>query len=164
MTDPGEFPPQAFPGAHALPPAVQRTQWAEGDIVGRDKIEGDQVGRDKITNIYEGSAYQRLDYRREIAGRLDYYLHVFVGREHDLATLARTAQVETPGYVLVEAPPGFGKSALLVQLVHLAEQGRWPTETTPRIVYFFVRESGEWNTPAAFCRAVITAAGKWCGS
>jgi tetratricopeptide (TPR) repeat protein len=154
MTDPGEFPPQAFPGAHALPPAVQRTQWAEGDIVGRDKIEGDQVGRDKITNIYEGSAYQRLDYRREIAGRLDYYLHVFVGREHDLATLARTAQVETPGYVLVEAPPGFGKSALLVQLVHLAEQGRWPTETTPRIVYFFVRESGEWNTPAAFCRAV----------
>jgi tetratricopeptide (TPR) repeat protein len=79
---------------------------------------------------------------------------VFVGREHDLTRLAQTAQAETPAYVLVEGPPGFGKSALLAQLVHLAEQGRWPTETTPRIIYFFVREYGEWNTPEAFCRAV----------
>jgi NACHT domain len=125
-----------------------------GVVAGRDvDFHGRYVaGRDLY--IYEGPAYPRLPYRREITGLLDYYLRVFVGREQDLTKLARTAQTEAPGYVLVEAPPGFGKSALLAQLVHLAEQSEWPTETTPRIVCFFVREEGRRNTPAAFCAAV----------
>jgi hypothetical protein len=59
-----------------------------------------------------------------------------------------------PGYVLVEAPAMYGKSALFANLVSRAEQGSWGNGPTPDLVFFFVREGGGRNTASAFLTAV----------
>jgi hypothetical protein len=58
-----------------------------------------------------------------------------------------------PGYLLVEAPGGFGKSALCAGVVDRVLDGRWPAPT-PALACFFVRADGARNTTVAFLQAV----------
>ena len=131
------------------------TQRAGGDIVGRDKVDGDKVGRDKyqIQNQYVGATASRIAYGRAISSLLALYLEVFVGREMELGQLVTFAAGGEPGYCLVEAPPGYGKSALVAQLIHRWETGQ-SNEPVPGLIYYFIREDGRRHTPGAFCSAV----------
>jgi hypothetical protein len=93
--------------------AAEGNIWtAGGDFVGRDKhVYGDEVQGDKI--IYQGPAYPRPDYRGEIADILAYYTRTFVGRQREWNALTSLAGQEAPGYMLVEAPAGYGKLVVL---------------------------------------------------
>jgi tetratricopeptide (TPR) repeat protein len=112
------------------------------------------LGKGRPAYIYEGVTVTRLTYRREVGYLLEFYTKVFVGRERELAKLIRFAVQEEPGYALIEAPAGYGKSAVSAQLVHRHESGPWSGSVAPALVYFFVREEGLRHTPAAFCQAV----------
>jgi hypothetical protein len=90
---------------------------ADGGIVGRDKYQ--------IQYQYVGATASRIDYRQEISPFLDFYVEVFVGREKELSQLALFAAGEKPGYCLVEASSGYGKSALVAQLIRRRETSRW---------------------------------------
>jgi tetratricopeptide (TPR) repeat protein len=82
-----------------------------------------------------------------------FYTQVFAGRQDELARLEDFAARPMPGYLLVEGLPAFGKSALVVQLVHRHEAGQWPGRP-PALVFFLIREDGKRHTPDAFCAAV----------
>jgi hypothetical protein len=55
--------------------------------------------------------------------------------------------------VLVEAPGGYGKSALMAQLVDRVRDGRWPGPE-PALACFFIRADGARNTAVAFLQAL----------
>ena len=82
-----------------------------------------------------------------------FYTEVFVGRETELARAAEFAAQLVPGCILVSASPGFGKSALVAELVRRHEAGAW-TQGKPNLIYYFIREEGGRHTPSAFCSAV----------
>jgi len=130
----------------------------DGDFVNRDKIVyGDEIGGDKVMGskiIYQGPTYPRFNYRSEVAHLIDFYTQTFVGREQEWEYLAHFAGQESPGYVLVEAPPGYGKSALMAHLVHRHETGHWDRWPVPELLYFFIRQEGQRNTPMAFLQAI----------
>jgi tetratricopeptide (TPR) repeat protein len=123
-----------------------------GLIAGRDVHQHGQYVAGRDLHVYE-HAYPRLAYRREIGQLLAFYNTVFVGRQAELERLAGFAAHSVPGYLLVEAPSAYGKSALAAQLLHRHETGQWD-RPTPRLVYFFIREDGRRHTPEAFCSAV----------
>jgi tetratricopeptide (TPR) repeat protein len=125
-----------------------------GDFVGRDKhVYGDEVRGDKVTYVYQGLTYSHLDYRAEVAYIITSYADKFIGREREWAKLARFAGQEAPGYMLVEAPAGFGKTALMAHLIQRHEAGRWQYGPSPNLLYFFIREGG-WRTPEIFLYAL----------
>ncbi len=138
---------------------VENYVWtAGGDFVGRDvHIHGDLVRGDKVLGdkiIYQGPAYPRPDYRGEIADILAHYTHTFVGREREWAELTRFVGQEVPGYTLVEAPAGYGKTALMAHVIQRHEAGRWESGPSPRLLYFFIRQEGGRHTPEAFLQAL----------
>jgi hypothetical protein len=122
-----------------------------GVNAGRDaNLSGQYVaGRDLNLTVFEGPAFARLPYRHEIGQLLTFYTRVFVGRVPELDQLAEFASKPQPGYLLIEAPPGYGKSALMAQLVHRHETGWW-AESPPALVTFFIREAGNRHTAGAF--------------
>jgi hypothetical protein len=124
-----------------------------GVVAGRDAtLIGEYVaGRDLII---QSPTYPRLAYRREIGQLIAFYIEVFVGREAEFRRIESFAAQLEPGYLLVEAPPGYGKSALVAQLVRRCEARKWQAGPAPNLVYFFVREEGGRHTPEAFCSAV----------
>ena len=135
------------------PPGVAATD--SGAVAARDvHLEGKHVaGRDLY--VFEGPAFPRLAYGADIAGLVGHYVAVFAGRERELDRLMRLAADPDPGYLLVEAPPAYGKSALVAQLVHQRDQGRWAEGlAAPDLVYYFVRTEGSRNTVEAFCSAL----------
>lgn len=103
---------------------------------------------------YEGAAYPRRNYRSEIADIIDYYTIIFVGREQEWTRLADFARQQAPGYLLVEALPGYGKSALMAHLIHRHETSHWDRSPVPNLLYFFIRQQGKRNTPVAFLQAL----------
>ncbi len=129
-------------------------QTGGGDFVGRDKhVHGDEVHGDKIIR-YEGPAYSRLNYRAESDYLVTYLTKRFVGRTDDLRVAAEFAAEATPGYLLLEAPAGFGKSAITAQLIHQQEQRAWPHTVVPHMLYFFIRRQRQQHTATAFLRAL----------
>jgi hypothetical protein len=129
-----------------------------GDIIDSEAVA---IGRYAVAvkttgdvSIYKGPAYPRLDYRSEVAHLIDFYTQTFVGREDERERLASFAGQESPGYLLVEAPPGYGKSALMAHLVQRHESGQWGEGPMPELICFFVRQEGGWNTPVAFLQAI----------
>jgi tetratricopeptide (TPR) repeat protein len=158
MHDEAQFPPRRFLAPDGIGAGGDLTQQADGDIVGHSKIEGDQVGRDKVTyhiqNQYVSAAASRLPYRRSISPLLTRYTEVFVGRETELGDLLDLAVRPEPGYLLIEGPAGYGKSALIASLIRRWETAQGIESVVPDFVYFFIRESRMNHTPAEFCLAV----------
>jgi hypothetical protein len=106
------------------------------------------------TLIYSAAAYPRPDYRSDAAKLVDYYTQTFVGREPEWLALAGFAGQAAPGYLLVEAFPGYGKSALMAHLVQRHASGGWDQPPAPDLLYFFIRQQGKRNTPVDFLQAL----------
>src|SRR6185312_16301271 len=102
--------------------------------------------------LYQGVGYARPDYLRDIASLLAFLRERYVGRERELARIDAFLADPAGGYLLVEAPGGFGKSVLVGQLVDRALGGRLPTR--PAQVCCFLRIDGARNTTVAFLQAV----------
>jgi hypothetical protein len=100
---------------------------------------------------YQGTA--PADYRNEVAGLLAFHLDRAFGREQELDRVAQVAARREHGYLLIEAPGGYGKSTFAAQLVHRWETAQWPAPS-PNLLFFFAREEGGRNTPLAFLQAV----------
>lgn len=92
-------------------------------------------------------------YSQGSSALVDFYVRWFAGRQLELDRIKATLTCATPGYLLVEALSGFGKSALTAQLVHWIHSGDWDG-TSPNLAYFFVRAQRKEHTPTAFLRAV----------
>lgn len=100
---------------------------------------------------YQGTA--PADYRNEVAGVLAFRLDRAFGRERELDRVAQVVARREPGYLLIEAPGGYGKSTLVAQLIQRRETAQWPAPA-PNLLFFFAREEGGRNTPLAFLQAV----------
>jgi hypothetical protein len=107
----------------------------------------------KLITIYQGAQYARPNYRNDIAALLDLYGEPFVGRVAELGQLADFAVSQAGGYLLLEAPAGYGKSALMANLILRHEKGGWPLPQA-QLLYFFIREEGYKNTASAFYEAL----------
>src|SRR3990170_1919226 len=103
---------------------------------------------------FSGPLYPRLDYWGQIADLIKFYTEKFVGREEELQRVCAFAAQEEPGYLLIEAPPGYGKSAFLAKLINDHANGEWPGGTSPILLYFFIRQEGERNTVRYFLQAL----------
>lgn len=99
-------------------------------------------------------ALNRPDYRSEIDHIISYRTTIFIGRDEDLAMVARVAEEREPKYLLVSGGAGTGKSALVAELVRRHEERRWPTAIRPRLLFVFVRQEGGANRSIDFMRAL----------
>ena len=96
--------------------------------------------------------YARPDYLTDIASLLAFLRERYVGRERELAYIDEFLAQPSGGYLLVQAPGGFGKSVLVGQLVDRARGGQLPG--SPALVCCFLRTDGTRNTTVAFLQAV----------
>ncbi|WP_030609820.1 ATP-binding protein [Streptomyces fulvoviolaceus] len=134
-------------------PRARNESVGTGLSSGRDTV---QVGRNvagRDLYVYEGPAYPRLPYAREVGPFVTFYNRVFVGREAELAGIRAFSRRSWPSYLLVEAPPGYGKTALVAQLLSRRRAGFWG-DAGPDIVYFFIREETGRASPDSFLQAV----------
>jgi hypothetical protein len=116
------------------------------------ELTGVEAGSISIA-LYQGPSYPRADYTRDVSALLAFHRERFVGRDRELEFVADHVAKEQPGYLLVEAPGGFGKSTMLAQLVDRISGGQWPAPI-PALACYFVRADGARNTAAAFLAAV----------
>jgi tetratricopeptide (TPR) repeat protein len=105
-------------------------------------------------NINIGNAFPAIDYRAGVADLLDYYSEQFVGREAVFEHIDAVLAQGEARYLLVEALVGYGKSALVAQLVLRNDRGDWPKRSHPSLTFFFIREERADNTPKTFLSAV----------
>jgi tetratricopeptide (TPR) repeat protein len=96
--------------------------------------------------------YARPDYLGDIASLLAFLRERYVGRERELARIDEFLAQPAGGYLLVQAPGGFGKSVLVGQLVDRALARQLPGR--PALVCCFLRMGGAQNTTVAFLQAV----------
>ena len=146
--------------------AINLAQYS-GDYVGGDEIRVGNIKNSQVVAIgrealaaqgnvivYKGEAYFRLNYRSEISDSVNFYTDTFVGRRAEIPQLIEFSAQESPGYLLVEALAGFGKSALMYQLLYLQETGSWESHSKPYLLYFFIRKDGNRNRPVSFLQAL----------
>ncbi len=83
---------------------------------------------------------------------LHYYAQLFVGREVEHQYLVNFSLQQKPGYLLVKAPPGYGKSALAANFI---QQYTTNTQTAGvRLLYYFIRQNENKNTAQDFLQVV----------
>ena len=97
-----------------------------------------------------GISYPRLCYADSVEQLLNFYTVAFVGRAQELDRIVAFTHQADGGYLFVQGPAGFGKSALLAHVVRTLQTVSGP----PRLLYFFVRPEGEQDTPVAFLQAI----------
>jgi tetratricopeptide (TPR) repeat protein len=83
---------------------------------------------------------------------LEFHRSRFVARESELKRLEEFCLGRDPGYLLVEALGGFGKTTLLARLIVRLEVAR--DRVSPFCVFFMIRSEGARNTADAFLKAV----------
>jgi hypothetical protein len=119
-------------------------------------ISGDNYGS-VFTQVLAGEPAwsQRIDYRRASASLVEHLTATFVGRAAQVDAIESfITDHSSPGYLLVEAPAGYGKSALAAELIKRHAAGALRSPRPVDLVYFFVREEGQRNSAAAFCIGV----------
>ncbi|MCB8978692.1 MAG: ATP-binding protein [Ardenticatenaceae bacterium] len=112
--------------------------------------------KSQLPHKAETTLYQLppLNYRREVADILSFYSEIFVGREDEIQRISALAGSQEPGYLLIEAPPGFGKTALVTNLINRYETALWPQSIRPTLLYFFIRQFGNQNTRTAYLKSI----------
>lgn len=121
------------------------TYIGENAIAGGDIVMGDK-------NIHIGPTY-RINHRNDdVAKFYNSYTQNFIERETVWQQIVAFTQQRTPGYLLIEALPGYGKTALLTHLLYRHENNLW--EQPPTLLYFFIRQERQRNTATYFLQAV----------
>lgn len=96
----------------------------------------------------------RINYRGEINFLIEFHTDHYVGRSQEEQNIVDLASQEAPGYILIKALPGYGKSTFISHLIKQREDGRWKEDCYPNLLYFFIRPHGLQNTPEAFLQAL----------
>ena len=124
-------------------------QYTTGNVgLGAFVVQGDN------NTINNGNTFSVIDYRNDIDYLLDFYSKQFVGREALFEYIDAALSQGKARYLLVQALGGYGKSALVAQLVLRNDRGRWPKRSHPNLAFFFIRKERAKNTPQAFLSAV----------
>jgi nucleoside-triphosphatase THEP1 len=111
-----------------------------------------QVGRDLRITFYDGPAYPRRDYRTEVERFLSFHRSRFIAREDEVKELEDFCLRREPGYFLVEALGGFGKTTLLARLIDRLERGS--RNAASGCVLYMIRSGGARNTTQSYLQAV----------
>ncbi len=134
-----------------------------------EKTYSDSEGMMTETNIYgdvrtdgglfntgtihiHNRGYPRFNY--DVQDILDFYDRAFVGQKETIQRVADFAAQQEPGYLLIEAPAGHGKSALLAHLIAQHQRGTWVHAVRPTLLYFFIRQSYYQHTAIRFLQAI----------
>ena len=96
----------------------------------------------------------RIHYRGEINFLIEFHTDHYVGRSQEEQDIVDLASQETPGYILLKAQPGYGKSAFISHLIKQREDNQWKENCHPNLLYFFIRSHGLQNIPEAFLQAL----------
>lgn len=94
----------------------------------------------------------RRNYQAEQKELLSYLTSAFVGREDALAAIWSALAEPRGGYLLIEAPAGFGKSSLLAHLIQEPQQRT--AEANPSLIFFLVQATGGDETASGFLTGV----------
>src|SRR5262245_52006649 len=97
-------------------------------------IQSDEQVHDDLSP----ALWSDVDYRSEVDGLLRFYSTIFVGRNDEFDIVYRLSCEQDPGYLLLEAPAGYGKSAFFAELINRFENGSWDVEISPALLYFFI--------------------------
>lgn len=117
----------------------------------RGQHVGNQVNVGRDLYVYN-KGYARLNY--DVKDLLDFYNQVFVGQETVIERIVDFAAQQKPGYLLIEAEAGHGKSALIARVVAQHQHGDWARPERPTLLYFFIRQSKSDDTPLRFLQAI----------
>lgn len=104
----------------------------------------------RATNEIPLEPLGRVPYREPAF--LAQYLQCFVGRDDAIRVVKDLVALGQGGYLLLEGPAGFGKTALITKLVELGEGGK--IHTTARLLYFFIRQQRDRHTAKSFLEAL----------
>ncbi len=80
-------------------------------------------------------------YSKQVAPLIEHHTRVFIGREQQQVRLMHFSLEEPPGYLVVEARAGYGKTALIATLIHCHRSGRWCCPRIPSLLFYFIRKA-----------------------
>ena len=96
------------------------------------------------------------DYHAQIGYLLAFYRRIFAGRAWELTRIAQFVAEKDPGYLLVTGLPGYGKSALVAEVVGRAwDQIATGDPHAVDVIYYFIREGEGYDTVEGFLTAVV---------
>jgi len=94
-----------------------------------------------------------LEYAGEFDSLIDNYNENFIARSAELDQLIKFAGQETPGYLFIEAPLGYGKSALLAQVIYRHQTHQWHGPR-PDLLYFFIQKQSVYAKPRTLLQSL----------
>lgn len=124
-----------------------------------NKLDEDlEIGKETGANVREllnrvPSIEAPPEYAREFDSLIDNYHQNFIGRSAELDKLIKFAGQETPGYLFVEAPLGYGKSALIAQVIYRHQTHQW-NGPKPDLLYFFVQKQSLYAKPRTLLQSL----------
>ena len=120
--------------------------------IGNNIAQTIRYGATASVTVYESHQYGRLNYYHDIADILAYYSESFVGRDEECKRILNFHRSCKPGYMLVEALPGYGKTALIAYLVNTMSVIKPKNQSIT--LYYFIRKDRNQNTPLHFLQAI----------
>ncbi|MGH2542317.1 MAG: hypothetical protein ACRDIB_05965, partial [Ardenticatenaceae bacterium] len=144
---------------------VGRDHVVHGDEVGGDKIGGDKVttgniersvvviGRDASVNLRYYPIELRAPLRQNFAPLIRDRTQLFAGRAEVLQQIAAFIQNPAGGYLVITAPAGFGKTALMAHLVN--------SKPEAFAYHFFDRDYADSLQERFFLRNVLEQMAQW---
>lgn len=159
--------PSGFERAHpdplrrALSPTYEPTRIAEASTAPREVVVAqpgnDFVARDKYV-VYATSEIKPVALQAPLRSVFTRLLHdhtsLFAGRDQVVASIDRFLRERSAGYLVVSAPPGYGKTALMAYLVR-----GWPDAFA---YHFFAPLYAQDSTREAFfLRSVVEQMAAW---
>lgn len=94
--------------------------------------------------------FGRVPYREQAL--MEYHLRCFVGRDDAIRVVKDLVALPQGGYLLLEGPVGFGKTALITTLIQLGEGGK--IHPAASCLYFFISQQRDRHTAKPFLEAL----------